>query len=302
MIENLTNLFKQHPMLLTFLKYLFWVILVLIIISKLRAYFRHKMPDTPLKYKTQKGIELIGYILIFFITVFYFSGNFKDLGVALGLLSAGLTVTFQEVILSIAGSLYIFFLRVYKPGDRIEINHIRGDVIDVDTIYTTMMEIGEWVSSDNYSGRIVKISNAFVFKGPVYNYSQDFPFVWDEFNIPIRYGSDVDLAKKIVIEVAQAHLSDYVQKSMSDWKNVVDKYYIEDADIHPTLAITLTDNWINFNLRYIVDYTQRRSTKHILNEDIGKRIDETNGKVMLASATFEVVGIPPLKIESVDKK
>jgi small-conductance mechanosensitive channel len=302
MIENLTNLFKQHPMLLTFLKYLFWVILVLIIISKLRAYFRHKMPDTPLKYKTQKGIELIGYILIFFITVFYFSGNFKDLGVALGLLSAGLTVTFQEVILSIAGSLYIFFLRVYKPGDRIEINHIRGDVIDVDTIYTTMMEIGEWVSSDNYSGRIVKISNAFVFKGPVYNYSQDFPFVWDEFNIPIRYGSDVDLAKKIVIEVAQAHLSDYVQKSMSDWKNVVDKYYIEDADIHPTLAITLTDNWINFNLHYIVDYTQRRSTKHILNEDIGKRIDETNGKVMLASATFEVVGIPPLKIESVDKK
>lgn len=102
--------------------------------------------------------------------------------------------------------------------------------------------------------------------------------------------------------MAQAHLSDYVQKSISDWKNVVDKYYIEDADIHPTLAITLTDNWINFNLRYIVDYTQRRSTKHILNEDIGKRIDETNGKVMLASATFEVVGIPPLKIESVDKK
>lgn len=33
------------------------------------------------------------------------------------------------------------------------------------------MEIGEWVKSDNYSGRIVQISNTFVFKGAVQNYS-----------------------------------------------------------------------------------------------------------------------------------
>ncbi len=59
-------------------------------------------------------------------------------------------------------------MKVYKPGDRIEINGIKGDVID--SIYTTMMEIGEWISSDNCTGRIVKLSNAFVFKGPVYNY------------------------------------------------------------------------------------------------------------------------------------
>jgi len=99
------------------------------------------------------------------------------------LLTAGITITLQELILSVAGSFYIFLLGVYKPGDRIEINNIKGDVIDIDSIYTTMMEIGEWVSSDNYSGRIVKLSNAFVFKGPVYNYSKDFPFVWDEFNL-----------------------------------------------------------------------------------------------------------------------
>ncbi len=29
-----------------------------------------------------------------------------------------------------------------------------------------MMEIGEWVSSDNYTGRIVKLSNSFVLKEP----------------------------------------------------------------------------------------------------------------------------------------
>ena len=215
----------------------------------------------------------------------------------MGLLTAGITITLQELILSIAGSFYIFFVRVYKPGDRIELNGIKGDVIDIDSMYTTMMEIGEWVSSDNYSGRIVKLSNAFVFKGPVYNYSSDFPFVWDELNLPIRYGSDLDLAKKIVVSVAQETLSEYVQNSIAQWKSVVNKYYIEDAQVDPTLAITMTDNWVQLNLRYIVDYKKRRITKHLLNEEIGKRIQKTNGKVKLASATFEIVNIPTVHID-----
>jgi small-conductance mechanosensitive channel len=212
-------------------------------------------------------------------------------------LTAGITITLQELILSIAGSFYIFFVQVYKPGDRIEINGITGDVMDIDSIYTTMMEIGEWVSSDNYSGRIVKLSNSFVFKGAIYNYSKDFPFVWDEFNLPIRYGSDIELAKKIVIDIAAETLSEYISQSISNWKKVVNKYYIEDAMVEPTLAITMTDNWIQFNLRYIVDYKKRRSTKHLLNEKIGKAIQATDGKIELASATVEIVKIPTINLE-----
>ena len=139
----------------------------------------------------------------------------------MGLFSAGIAITLQELFLSIAGSVYIFVVKVYEPGDRIEINGIKGDVIDIDSMYTTMMEIGQWVSSDNYSGRIVKLSNAFVFKGPVYNYSQDFPFIWDEFNLPIRYGSDIDLAKSIVIKVASETLSEYTASSKSQWKELL---------------------------------------------------------------------------------
>lgn len=300
MIENLKQWFLEYPILTSIIKYLIWIALIILIITWVRKILKKKLPDNSLRYKSQKGIEMIGYFLIILITITYFTGSIKDFGLAIGLLSAGITITLQELILSIAGSFYIFFVRVYKPGDRIEINGIKGDVIDIDSIYTTMMEIGQWVSSDNYSGRIVKLSNAFVFKGPVYNYSQDFPFVWDEFNLPIHYGSDLELAKSIVISVAQEQLSQYVKESIADWKGVVEKFYIEDAQVNPTLAITMTDNWLQFNLRYIVDYKKRRYTKNLLNEEIGKRILETNGKVSLASATFEIVKIPTVNI--IDEK
>ena len=157
----------------------------------------------------QKAVEIFGYILLVIVTISFFTGSIKDFALAIGLLTAGITITLQELILSVAGSFYIFFIGVYKPGDRIEINNIKGDVIDIDSVYTTMMEIGEWVSSDNYSGRIVKLSNAFVFKGPVYNYSKDFPFVWDEWQsfypneVIIRHGSVLRISFfKVELELA----------------------------------------------------------------------------------------------------
>jgi len=295
--EKISQWMNEHPVSSNIIKYIIWAVFILLTIAFLRRFLRKKLPDTGIRYKSQKAVEFFGYILLVIVTISFFTGSIKDFALAIGLLTAGITITLQELILSVAGSFYIFFIGVYKPGDRIEINNIKGDVIDIDSIYTTMMEIGEWVSSDNYSGRIVKLSNAFVFKGPVYNYSKDFPFVWDEFNIPIRYGSDLELAKSIVVKTASETLSEYVSKSISEWNQVVNKYYIENAQVEPTLAITMTDNWIQFNLRYIVDYKKRRFTKHLLNELIGKEIQKTNGAVQLASATVEIVRIPNINVE-----
>jgi small-conductance mechanosensitive channel len=302
-IEVINQWIKDHPFIWSILKFIIILFIVLTIIQLIRRYLKKRISSTVVRYKAQKGIEILGYTLLVILAITYFSGSIKDFTIIIGLFTAGLAFTLQELILSIAGSLYIFLVKVYKPGDRIEINGIKGDVIDVDSIYTTMMEIGEWVSSDNYSGRIVKLSNAFVFKGPIYNYSQDFPFIWDEFNLPIRYGSDIDLAKSIIIKIAKEILSDFVINSKSEWQSVVNKYYIEDAQIDPTLAIALTDNWIQFNLRYIVDFKKRRLTKHLLNDKIRAEFENTNGKIILASTTIELVKIPDLNINlDTDKK
>ena len=297
-LETIKYWLTEHPTTSQIFKYMLWVLFIIVLLQFVKRALKHRLPNTDTRYKSQKIVETIGYILLIILTISYFTGNIKDFTLAIGLLTAGITITLQELILSIAGSLFIFFVRVYQPGDRIEINGIKGDVIDINSIYTTMMEIGKWVSSDNYSGRIVKLSNAFVFKGPVYNYSQDFPFIWDELNLPIHYGSDVELAKKLVIGVAREHLSDFVRQSVEQWKHVVERYYVEDAMVEPTLAITLTDNWIQFNLRYIVDYKKRRFTKHSLHELIKKAFDATEGKVELSSATFEVVKIPMVDVKS----
>ena len=90
---------------------------------------------------------------------------------------------------------------------------IKGDVIDVRVLRTTIMEIGGWVDGDLYDGRMVRIANSFVFKEPVYNYSSDFPFLWDEIKVPIQYGSDYALAREILCDAAIEVVGDYSKKA-----------------------------------------------------------------------------------------
>lgn len=289
--------FFDSPFVVKAAKVVLWILFIVLTIGFLRKLLKKRIGDATIRYKAQKGVEIAGYLLIFLLILISFTvDNIKDYTIIIGLFTAGITFTLQELILSIAGSFYIFLVRVYKPGDRIEINSIKGDVIDIDSIYTTMMEMGEWVSSDNYSGRIVKISNAFVFKGPIKNYSMDFPFVWDELNILITYGSDLELAKKIILDTASELLSEYTKNSMAKWEKMVERYYIENAKLEPTLAVGLTDNWIELNLRYITDYKRRRVTKHELFQHIQQSVAATSDKVTLASTTLQLLKIPEVAV------
>jgi len=299
MIEQVYELsdFLKRPIVIKILTVIIWLVVILLVIRLFRRVLKRRIEDSSLRYKAQKGVEIVGYGLIILLLLISFTvEDIGDYSIIIGLFTAGLTFTLQELILSVAGSFYIFFVRVYKPGDRIEINGIKGDVIDIDSIYTTIMEIGEWVSTDNYSGRIVKISNAFVFKGPIKNYSLDFPFVWDELNILITFQSDIDVAKKLVVETAQNQLADYVKGSKAQWSAMVEHYFIENATIEPSVAIEVTDNWVALNLRYITDYKKRRATKHELFEEIGHKIIATKGKVVLASATLQLLKIPEVDV------
>src|SRR5690625_3506240 len=101
----------------------------------------------------------------------------------------------------------------YKTGDRVQLGGIRGDVMDIGVLRTTIMEIGQWVDGDLYNGRIVLIANSFVFKEPVFNYSGDFPFLWDEIKIPIQYGSNYEMVNEILLKAGKDIAGDLGAKS-----------------------------------------------------------------------------------------
>ncbi len=261
------------------------VILVRFINSSLSRYVR----EADARYRARKFVNFTGYVLGGLILATIYSDSLGNLTVAFGVAGAGIAFALQEVIASFAGWFAISLASFYKTGDRVQLGGIRGDVIDIGILRTTLMEVGEWVKGDRYSGRVVRIANSFVFKEPVFNYSGDFPFLWDEIIVPVKYGSDHRLAREILQRIASEIVGDYVESAAIAWKEMVNKYLIENAAVEPTVTLAANDNWLEFSLRFVVDYKQRVSTKDRLFTRIIEEFAQTQGRVSIASATLQIV-------------
>lgn len=272
------------------------IAVIWIIIKAIQRNLFTRIKDNDNRYRAKKVSGFIGFLLTVILITIVFSDKLGGLTVALGVAGAGIAFALQEVIASFAGWLAIMFGGFYKSGDRVQLGGITGDVMDIGVLRTTIMETGQWVNGDLYNGRIVLVANSFVFKEPVYNYSGDFPFLWDEIKLPFSYGSDYEKAKEILLSVGNEIAGVLTDDSKAGWKVLQNKYRLEDAQTEPMVSLIANDNWVEYTLRYVVDYKKRRVTKTELFTRILKLVDATNGAVKFASATFELVAAPDLNI------
>ena len=184
---------------------------------------------------------------------------------------------------------------------------VRGDVISLGFIQTTIMEMGQppavqgadpamWVRSRQYTGRVVTVSNARIFDVPVYNYTRDFPYLWEEMVFPIAYDADRERAERILLDCAARHtgpLEEYGRAALGEMRR---RYFVRDvADLHPRVYYRLTDNWLELSVRFIVAEHGVREVKDAVGRDVLDRFDAAG--IGLASATIAIVGLPPLRVE-----
>ncbi|MEP6590634.1 MAG: mechanosensitive ion channel family protein [Gemmatimonadota bacterium] len=272
------------------------VLLIVTIVRLVNRSLINAIRDSEARYRGRKLVTFGGYFAAMVLVLVVYSGKLGGLTVTLGVAGAGIAFALQEVIASFAGWFAIALSSFYRTGDRVQLGGIRGDVIDIGVLRTTLMELGEWVKGDLYTGRLVRIANSFVFKEPVFNYSGDFPFLWDEITLPVKYGTDWRAARTMLASVAEEVVGDYSRGAKTAWTHITRSFLVEDAAVEPMVSMIANDNWVEFTLRYVVDYKSRRRTKDQLFTRILEEIERSEGRIAIASATFHLVEAPPLKV------
>ncbi len=300
-MADFLNKLLNEPLYLKVLIRLVGLILILGLARLLQRTLTKSIESPDPRYRMGKMIAFLGYLFAILFLAGVFSNQLHSITVALGVASAGIAFALQEVIVSVAGWLAISFGGFYKIGDRVQLSGTVGDVIDIGVFATTLMEIGEWVKADQYSGRVVRIANSFVFTEPVYNFSADFPYLWDEIVLPIKYGSDIQLTRSLLQQVAEQVVGASIEPAKAHWKKLYNKYRLEHERIDSLVTLTANDNWLEFSLRYIVDYKKRRLIKDKLFELIINEITRTDGKVAIASTTLQLVDLPVVKLDIPDR-
>ena len=286
-------------------KRLLWAVLGLVVIQGMvyliRRTLRSKITDLDTRYRIQKAIQYLGFALMLLQLSVVYRTQLGGFTVAFGVAGAGIAFALQEVIASIAGWAAVSLGGFYTVGDRVQLGGIKGDVIDIGILRTTIMEIGEWVKGDLYNGRMVRVANSFVFKEPVYNYSGDYPFLWDEIKVPIKYGSDYRLAKEVLTQIAVDEVAHYGEAAQQAWHEMVKKFRLEDATTAPMVTLVANDNWLEFTIRYVVACKARRVTQDRLFFRILDAVEASQGKLAMASTTVQLVEIPEVHVTMKEK-
>ena len=248
--------------------------------------------DSPHLYTVRKTISLVTTIITLFLLLGIWIQRLGDLSVALGILGAGLAFALQEVIGSIAGWTTIVAGKPFSIGDRIETGGIRGDVVDIGVLRTTLTEVGNWLGGDHNTGRIVTVSNAFLFKEPLYNSSAHLDFVWDEIRIPITYESNLKRAIEIMSNAVREHpaYQALLPKAEKQRREARRKLAVKMTPLEPRTFVKLTDNWIELGVVYPVNTDGRRGFRSEVSQRLLAEL-EAEG-IVVASQTIAIVQFP----------
>lgn len=254
----------------------------------------------------RQGVHLATGVLLLLGLVSIWFDDPTRLTTALGLITAGLAFALQKVVTAVAGYFVILRGKTFNVGDRIVMGGVRGDVVALGFTQTTIMEMGQpppvqnadpamWVKSRQYTGRIVTVSNARIFDEPVFNYTRDFPYVWEELSLPVKYTADRERAERILLESAHQHTVDISSLSDENLQEMQRRYVMKPADTDPKVYYRLTENWLDLTVRFLAHDHGIRELKDRLSRDILHEFQQAG--IALGSTTFELVDLPPLRIE-----
>lgn len=258
------------------------------------------------RFWTRQAINLAFSLLLLLGVLSIWFDDPTRLATGIGLLTAGLAFALQKVITAVAGYSVILRGDTFSVGDRITMGGVRGDVIKLGFIKTTIMEMGQppavqgaepaqWVKSRQYTGRVVTVTNDKVFDEAIYNYTRDFPYLWEELTLPIAYRDDRERVEQVLLEVARKHgvgADDLPLKALAAMKR---KYFVRDVDLEPTVYWRITDNWLELTVRFLTGVYGVRGRKDQMSREVLAALDEAG--IGIASATYEITGVPPLVLQ-----
>jgi len=158
------------------------------------------------KANTKVFLRLWRVFFIFILAlslIFIYTESLTALGVSAGFLGVILGWALQKPITGVAAWLMVITRKPFQVGDRIIIDGIKGDVVDITLTHIHLDEAGGTITGEEKSGRSVMIPCSTLFEKNVINFTLTDDFVLDEVITSITYESDIKKARKMCVEASK---------------------------------------------------------------------------------------------------
>jgi len=224
--------------------------------------------DIRIRYHWKKVSTYVMVFMLLLVLGKIWLKGFESLSTYLGLVSAGLAIALKDPIVNMVGWGFLLWKRPFQVGDRIQIGDLSGDVIDLRLFQFSLMEIGNWVASDQSTGRIVHVNNGLIFTKSLANYGRSFDYIWDEIPVVVTFESDWEKAKEILSRVVWSETEHRTSAAEKQVKRAAEKFMIYYKNLTPIVYTSVDDIGVRLTMRYLTEPRKRRVTREAIWEAV----------------------------------
>jgi small-conductance mechanosensitive channel len=194
------------------------------------------------------------WTLVVIIIGFTFASELSSIVTFAGLITAGLAVAMQSVLVSIVG--YFFLIGKYglRVGDRVQIGEVSGEIIELGMVRMYLMELAGR-GSDVPTGRVAAFPNSVVFQVTTGLFKQipGVSFAWHDITLALPAGVDYATVKEKLFTAANEALADYREEIQRQTREM-QKTTLSSAggDALPTVQLSYSVKGVEAHVRYPV--------------------------------------------------
>ena len=243
-----------------------------------RAVMRY-VQDSRRRYQFLLLRRIALWCLVIVIVGFAFASELGSIVTFAGLITAGLAVAMQSVLVSIVG--YFFLIGKYgiRVGDRVQIGDVTGEVIDLGLVRLHLMELGGH-GSLGPTGRAVAFANSIVFQvsSGLFKQIHGVNFVWREITLSLPAGADYASTKRKLMAAVTNVLKDDREEILRQTKEIQKATSSSSSgDSQPRVQLSFSGTGVDAHVRYPV---------HLQNAaEIDERVSQAVYSVVAALST-----------------
>jgi len=206
------------------------------------------------------GTQVVGLLLVLLVIF----GTPQQMPTILGLATAGLTVVFQDFILAFCGWFVLMGRNGIRVGDRVEIDGVGGEAVEIGLFRTWLLETGNWTTIGHPTGRRVSFLNGYAIHGRYFNFSTAGQWMWDEVKVTIPPGAQaypfIDKVREAAVQVTQAD----AKLAEEEWKRVTHEQGTPQFSATPSVDMLPSGAGVDVVVRYVTRAGARLETRNRL--------------------------------------
>lgn len=218
--------------------------------------------------------------------------EFGSLATYAGLLTAGIAVALQTVILSGVAHFFLIGRFGVRVGDRVTISGTTGDVIEIGIFRLYLMELGGSLVSLQPTGRVVVFSNSVLFQPtPFFKQLPGAEYGWHEVALTLAPDSDYKLAENLLLKAVESVYEKYRPSIETQHEQVRDSLHLTVPTPHPEGSLRFADSGLEYVVRYPVELRKAAEIDDCVTRTLVETINKEPKLKLVAAGTPKIQAV-----------